>query len=55
MAVNAIHGNTQAPKTEQHHKVQQQQPQQAPEKPKEVPAVKQQEPTKGAGHINTFA
>jgi hypothetical protein len=55
MAVNAIQGNTQVPKTEQHQKVQQQQPQQVPEKPKEAPAVKQQEHTKGTGHINTFA
>ena len=55
MAVNAIQGHTQLPKIEQHHKVQQHQQQQAPEKPKDAPAVKQQVQTKGTGHINTFA
>ena len=55
MAVDAIQGNTQVPKIEQQQKVQQQQPQQIPEKPKEMPAVKQQPPTKGTGQINTFA
>lgn len=54
MAVNAIHGNTQMPRTEQHQKVQQR-PQQVPEKPKEAPALKQQDQTKGTGRINTFA
>jgi hypothetical protein len=56
MAVNAIQGNTQVPKTEQYQKVQQQQqqPQQVPEKPKEAPPVKQQEQTKGTDSINTF-
>lgn len=55
MAVHAIHGGMQAPKIEQHQKVNQQQPQQVPEKPKEAPAVKQQAKPKEAGHINTFA
>ena len=54
MAVNNIQGNTQVPKTEQHQKVQQQQPQRVPEKPKEEPAVKQQQ-TKETSLINTFA
>jgi hypothetical protein len=56
MAVNAIHGNSQAPKIHQHQKVQQQQ--QVPEKQKEAPDVKQdqiksQQPSKGG--VNTFA
>ena len=55
MAVDAMQNNTQVPKTEQYQKVQQQQPQQVPEKPKETPAVKQQPQTKGTGQINMFA
>jgi hypothetical protein len=55
MAVNAIQSNTQVPKAELQPKVQQQQPQQVPEKPKEAPAVKPQEQTKGTGLVNTFA
>ena len=55
MAVNAIQGHTQLPKIEQHHKVQQHQQQQTPEKLKEAPAVKHQVQTKGAGHIDTYA
>jgi hypothetical protein len=58
MDVNTIQGSTQSPKIEQTQKVQQQQPQpppQAPEKPKEAPVVKQQQPPKGPGLVNTFA
>ncbi len=55
MAVDAIQGNPQVPRTEQYDKVQQQQAQQVQEKPKEEPAVKQQGRTEESGYINTFA
>jgi hypothetical protein len=55
MAINAIQGNQQVPRTEQYDKVQQQQAQQIPEKPREEPVVKQQGQTEEIGYINTFA
>ncbi len=55
MPVDAIQGNAQVPRTEQYQTVQPQQPQPAPEKPKEEPTVKQQGQTEEIGYINTYA
>jgi len=55
MEVNAIQGSSQFARTEQIPKVQQQQPQQVQETPKEEPPVKPQEQPKVTGLLDIFA